>query len=64
MRSDANNAKLARSAAGGIVYVCRSTDGGGGVVKLVRSLATLVRSAEEGGGGQLCRSLGAGGGQL
>ena len=58
MRSDDRNAKLARSVAGGMLNVCRSDpdcDGGG---------KTLGRSAEGGGGGQLCRSLGAGGGQL
>lgn len=64
IRSEDKNAKLARSVAGGIENVCFSTEGGGGVVRLVRSLATLDRSAEGGGGGQLCRSLGAGGGQL
>lgn len=63
IRSPAKSAKLARSAAGGIENVCRSTGGGGGVVKLVRSLGTLARSLGA-GVGQLCRSLEVGGGQL
>jgi len=59
MRSDDRSAKLARSDAGGMVNVGRSIVGAGGAAKLERSV-----EAEGGGGGQLCRSLGAGGGQL
>lgn len=64
MRSDDSRAKLARSDGGGIVHECRSIDGAGGGVKLERSVVGVA--GVEGGGGQLCRSLGAdaGGGQL
>jgi hypothetical protein len=56
-RSDDRCAKLARSDCGGIVNGGRSIDGGGRGVKLARSDAGV-----EGGGGQLARSLGVGGG--